>query len=201
MQISKTTLTVFSISILLVISSEILLVQQNLALKESLLSYQKMEPVLKSVQNRLKVAERENRLRGAAVFPGGLPAEPGKKYLLLFYFSTSDCGSCLDNEINTLNKLVLDDAAANCTILGLTPDASSPEEVQEIRRAFRIRFEVQGKDSPYYNPEIHISGYTPLLQFADLQTNRYLYSFYASPGRKSQDGFIPVVRTFLSHKK
>lgn len=103
----------------------------------------------------------------------------------------------MEDEIELLNRLADQWDNRQCRIMALTGDGSSAEELRQLARIYRIRFDMAGTDSPFFNPQYDPDGRSPLLLFGDAQNNRILYAFYSRPGRKSSDHFMPAVERFL----
>ncbi|MEM3170662.1 MAG: hypothetical protein QW838_07830 [Candidatus Nitrosotenuis sp.] len=192
-----------------IISSEIFIVNQNIALKKRISVYNKnLEALSSELKYQQSLNELERKLEGEK-FPQFLKQILEKNvygftptikppYLVMFVFSVNSCNPCLMDEIPIWNEFFYRYGQNSCQIIGIT-DAINSMDGNRLQRAIKADFPIVKVETL----EEKLSEYgvksTPAVLFGDTRTNKNLYVFFPNPSRKSKDGFIQTIQRILEH--
>lgn len=197
----------FIIGIILVVLSEMLLVNQIFHLKKQLSEYSHLDPLLSQARQRLNHMNYLKDFEGQTIPTAISQAlnhhrkhHLGTKnfaYAILFYFLPTDCSSCLYGDIADWNNFYQFCQQKNCQIFGLT-DTTKHSNPTSIARSLNIRFplvQVAGVKNLLSTQGITL---TPISFFVDLTLNKIIYANANLPYSQSDnEAFIKKLHKML----
>lgn len=208
--IKKNYFVFFLILLILFISSEVFLVKQNLTLKS------KLKETIKIITKESEINKLNNLLLQERNFSGqilplysddcfssklySILTNINPQFVVLFFFSITDCGTCVYNEVNIWNKFSNNIENNYCMVCGVT-DVEEYSYIKRIQRTYKIEFPLIGvKNLKDKLVKIGIN-LTPVIFFCNLETKKVIYSFYSMPTNKSDSGFMQNVARILDSFK
>jgi len=195
--------------IILAISSEVYLLNHNLALRKRVSRIDKLKAQLIEAQYEGLQNRRVQQIEGTD-FPlsseamlSGTAASFKSKYLVLFYFLFDGCDACVRDEILTWNQFAKQYDSQRRQVIGIT-EAQAAVTTLRLRKSMKINFPVVAIDSLGSKLEEYGISTTPAVLFRERESKKCVYAFFPSPREKSQAGFVNKLQRFLNcqgHKR
>lgn len=197
-------LTLFIVAL----ASEIFLVKQNLELRKKLIDHKNLKALSSQLQSRLDSINFKTSFEGKCLPLFVQPesywrvAKPnngiGSRFIVMFFFLTTDCGSCLYNEISTWNDFSATVDGKLCRVLGVTDAYNlNLSGFDNIKDSFNIKFPLIKVDNLKSQLNKLDINSTPAVLFGDAQTKKCLYAFFPTPLSKSSDVFAKKLQLIL----
>lgn len=185
----------------LALLSEGFLVYQNVQLKRRLKLFSSSGAVPEHLQRRICEQLPEYHLPGERLpFVGHtefqqIVRKSKPRFVVIFFFRISDCGTCVQNEIRLWNRMA--QKFKCCQVVGVTQF----QDPQRLARSMAIQFPVV--TSSNFDSILSTYGieHTPAIFFGDLQLRRIIYAFLPTAGYGSDQFFADRVTAFLNDCK
>ena len=183
----------FFLFIVILLISEFFIIMQNLEQKKELQGFQKMKPILESTQSELSLLNEERDFLGKDLF-NKFDKKPNNTAIVL-WFSHEDCGYCIDNAVENLNKIAKETDAYVAGVIAVGNKFGGLEAVKEM---YNIQFEFFDKKDFALNEDIYKIKETPLIVLGDISSNKIIAASFIKPDRKTEQVFLPVAKRFLN---
>ena len=195
-----------SVLVAIAIVSEIALLRQNIALKTQLNEKKYLGDQASNVKRNLERRVQERRLAGQCLPSWGrkntenreTPGLINTKYVILFCFSPTDCGSCIQNEVAIWNQFSQSKYKADCSVIGITASADTAT-IERLRKTYDFRFPIASVSDFETTLLRYGITSTPVILFGDAEQRRIISAFFPNSVEKSSDWFVTQVVSFLTN--
>jgi hypothetical protein len=203
-QISKVPVIVLSLILVGTVVSEIVLLRQNLELKQKIRIHNNLEGLLAKLQAKADKIAYEMNLQGKClpIFSqrqedgqtNGILEKKKSRYSIVFCFSMNDCDACLRSEIMTWNKFAASYDARIFQVIGILDTTDLRENLEKTIHSLRIKFPVLGIAN--LRSQLNIKS-TPAVFFCDGNSKKIIYAYFPTPTEVSHNEFANKLQMVL----
>jgi len=203
---SPKSITIISVFLIIMVVSEIFLLSQNFSLKKRISACSHIEELLDQAKNHLSTINLERSFEGKnlpfltkqylKIRSKNNPQLNNSRFIIMFYFTLTDCSVCLENEIMTMNEIHNLYSRTISQVIGIA-DTTYSTNLENFIHSNNVRFPVH-TDSAFKK---HLSemgtGITPVIFFVNTYNMRVIYTHFVKSTNLSNSEFASKIKGIL----